>query len=461
MFVKTFTYGKIPIEIWEYPMLFLIMVLLFMVSGFIKRRNIHELPQYRFFLWGLWAKVLGGLVFGIIYVFYYSGGDTTSYYECSLAFCNLFTDNFSNFVTAYMSGGTEEVKSIFTDETGSPLWYMFADSKTRMVIKILVPFMLLGMKSYFLTTVLVAVATYGGLWQLYMMFTRHFPQYATNLAVAVLFMPSIIFWGSGILKDSFTLATTCYFVVATNNLITRRGSSFWNFVLLFISGFLIVSIKPYILIILLPCTMVWMFYSKIKKIKNKFFRYVLVPFIYLFVIGGSYGILTSMGSKLGKFAPERALQTAVTTQHDLKQDYYDGNSFDIGELEATPLSIISKFPQATIAGLYRPFIWESNNIVMLLSGIENLLILGLTLFVLISVKWRILIQIIADHPLILYCLFFSIMFAFMIGVTTSNFGALVRFKIPLIPLYMGSMVVLLGQLKVHAGVKRSHSLPTG
>ena len=62
-------------------------------------------------------------------------------------------------------------------------------------------------------------------------------------------------------------------------------------------------------------------------------------------------MLISMGSKLGKFAPERALQTAVTTQHDLKQDYYDGNSFDIGELEATPLSILSKFPQATIAGL--------------------------------------------------------------------------------------------------------------
>ena len=83
------------------------------------------------------------------------------------------------------------------------------------------------------------------------------------------------------------------------------------------------------------------------------------------------------------------------------------------------------------------------------------------MFVLISVRWKILIRIIANHPLILYCVFFSIMFAFMIGVTTSNFGALVRFKIPLIPLYMGSMVVLLGQLKVHSGVKRKHTLPTG
>ena len=34
----------------------------------------------------------------------------------------------------------------------------------------------------------------------------------------------------------------------------------------------------------------------------------------------------------------------------------------------------------------------------------------------------------------------------MIGLTTSNFGALVRFRIPIIPLYMASVMVLLGYL---------------
>jgi hypothetical protein len=455
MYIKTFIYGKIPIEFWEPPALFFVIILVFLISGYIKKRNAPNLPQYRFFLWGLWAKIIGGLLFACIYVFHYKGGDTTSYYECGLAFCNLFQVSFGDFMATYLGNGSLEVKSIFTNETGSPMWYMFSDDKTRMVIKILVPLMLLSFKSYFITTVLVAIITYGGLWRLYLMFTRYFPQYAKLLAIGVLFMPSVIFWGSGILKDSFTLAATCYFIVATNDLIIKRGNRFSRILVLLISGFLIVSIKPYILIILLPGTLVWFFYARIKRIRNKFFRYVLVPFIYAIIIPSSFLVLTTLSDSLGKFSPDTALNTAVVIQDDLKQEYYEGNSFDIGSFEATPISVISKFPVAMVAGLYRPFIWESRNVVMILSGLENLFILIITIMVLFAIRWRIIYQLIADYPVILYSFLFSILFAFMIGLTTANFGALVRFKIPLIPLYMASLMIMLGHLRVSQSKMKS------
>ena len=160
------------------------------------------------------------------------------------------------------------------------------------------------------------------------------------------------------------------------------------------------------------------------------------------ILISSYAILTSLSSSLGKFAPEKALQTAVVTQQDLKQEYYKGNTFDIGEFDASYSSLAMKFPVATAAGLYRPFLWESNNAVMLLSGLENALIMFLTIWVIVAVKWRKLTYLIREYPIILYSLVFSVLFAFMIGITTANFGALVRFKIPLIPLYMASIMVL-------------------
>lgn len=459
MHIQTYTYGKVPIEIWEYPMLFLLLLGVFFISGYIKRRNLPLYPEYRFYLWGLWAKVGGGLFFACIYIFYYGQADTTSYFECALAYSKLFSSNFSDFLVVYLGEGTEEVKSIFTQDTGSPMWYMFNDDKTRMVIKLLVPFLLLGGKSYFITTVLISIFTYGGLWRLYRMFVGYFPHLIKPLAIGILFMPSVIFWGSGILKDSFTLAATCYFIVATNMIITRKGSFIMRWLMLLASGFVILSIKPYILIILLPGTLVWFFYSKIKRIRNKFFRYIIVPFTYIFIIGGSYFVLTQMSGSLGKFAPERALNTAVIIQQDLKQEYYDGNSFDIGDFEATPLSIASKIPPAVEAGLFRPYIWESNNIVMFLSGLENLFILVITILVIVSIKRRVIYHLIANNPVILYSIFFSVVFAFMIGLTTSNFGALVRFKIPLIPLYMASMMIMLSHLRItRAGGKRRRFL---
>lgn len=460
MAVKTFTYGYVPIEIWEYPALILILMLMTIFGVRYQRIKSRQDPSYRFFVRGMWVKVLGGLMFGAIYVFHYGGGDTTSYYECAMAFVNMLLEDPGTFMRAYFGDGSVETKSLFTPSTGSPMGYMFFDDKTRMVIKLVVPFLFFAGKSFFLTTVLVALATYGGLWQLYRMFVSYFPQFDKLLAIGILFMPSVVFWGSGIMKDSFTLAAVCYFIVATNNIITRKGSFIGKWAALLISGFIIISIKPYILIILLPGTMVWYFYHQIKKIRNAYFRYVIVPLIYVVILGSTYAVLTGLSGQLGRFAPEKALNTAVIIQRDLKQEYYQGNSFDIGDFEADPVSIAGKFPAAVNAGLFRPFIWESRNVVMVLSGLENLFILGLTLAVLVLLKPKVIYRLVADHPVILYSFVFSILFAFMIGITTSNFGALVRFKIPLIPLYMASMMIMYGHLSKVRVVRRRRRFRT-
>ncbi|MEY3397946.1 MAG: hypothetical protein RL220_540, partial [Bacteroidota bacterium] len=380
------------------------------------------------------------------YLLYYKEGDTFSYYECSLTFRNLLATDVTDFFHVYMAPGSWEAKSYFTMQTGEPLWFMFSNDQTRFVMKLIVPFIVLGGGSYLISTVLISIFTYGGLWSLYRVFVSHFPDSTRNLAFGVLFMPSVLCWGSGMLKDSFTLAATCYFMAATNQLITRRGSRFWNILLLIGSGWIVASVKAYILLILLPGTMVWYFYDRIRRIPNRLLRWMAVPLIYTFIISASVLMLNLLGDKLGRFNLQNMFETAAITQKDLKQDYYDGNSFDIGEFEPTPSGVLSKFPPATIAGLYRPFILESQNVAMMLSGLENLFILGLTLYVLVMLRPGAVFRFISDSPIMLYSLIFSILFAFMIGLTTSNFGALVRFKIPLIPLYMGTFMVLYSQI---------------
>ncbi|MFN0031931.1 MAG: hypothetical protein ACKVOR_07215 [Flavobacteriales bacterium] len=447
MHVQTYTYGNIPIEMWEYPAYIAMLVVVWFVGAGIKRRRIAHQPEYRFFLWGLWAKVAGGFLFACIYIFHYGQGDTTSFYECSIAFCRLLFDDPSSFFTVLAGDGTQEMKSYFTAETGEPMMYMFGEGATRFTMKLLVPFMLLSGQSYFITTLLISIVTYGALWRLYLMFTSYFPQYTRNLAIAILFMPSVIFWGSGILKDSFTLAATCYLMVITNNIIQRQGRLWLNVAGMLFFGYVIISVKAYVILILLPSSLVWFFYSKVKKIKNRLVRYLIVPFTYIAIIGGSYYGLTAFGETLGKFSIDRALKTAAITQGDLKQEYYEGNSFDIGDFEATPMGALAKFPQATAAGLFRPFLLESRNTVMVLSGIENLFILGLTLVVIVTVKWKVLRKLVSENPVIIYSFVFSVLFAFMIGLTTSNFGALVRFKIPLIPLYMASIMIMFSKLR--------------
>jgi hypothetical protein len=159
--------------------------------------------------------------------------------------------------------------------------------------------------------------------------------------------------------------------------------------------------------------------------------------------------LQSLGGSMDKFALDKAMQTAVVTQDDLKrEEQYGSNNFDIGELDGSFGGFILKFPQATFAGLFRPMLIEARSPVMLLSGLENLLLLLLLFLTLLKVKIRLIFRLIRTTPILLFCFSFAILFAFMIGVTTPNFGALVRFKIPLMPFFTFGLMVIYSTNKV-------------
>jgi hypothetical protein len=104
--------------------------------------------------------------------------------------------------------------------------------------------------------------------------------------------------------------------------------------------------------------------------------------------------------------------------------------------------IASKIPPAITAGLFRPFIWEARNPVMLLSGLENLLFIGLTLRMIFSLGFFGFFVRIGSNPLLIFSVVFSLFFAFSVGLTTSNFGSLVRYKIPCEPFYLGMLFSL-------------------
>jgi hypothetical protein len=161
-----------------------------------------------------------------------------------------------------------------------------------------------------------------------------------------------------------------------------------------------------------------------------------------FVVG--FGVLSALGNSLGKFSVDRMLETASVTQKDLKQDYYQGSSFDIGDFEPTIASVAGKAPAAMVVGMFRPFIWEARNVVMLASGLENLifLLLGLAISYRIITGPRRFFKLLFENPLILFMFSYSVIFSILVGMSTSNFGALVRFKLPFLSIFVCVLIVI-------------------
>lgn len=81
-----------------------------------------------------------------------------------------------------------------------------------------------------------------------------------------------------------------------------------------------------------------------------------------------------LGDSLDKFALDEALMNIEIIQSDMAgNEAYGDNKFNVGEFDGTWMGVIEKFPVATNATLFRPYIWESRSAVIAMSGLENLL----------------------------------------------------------------------------------------
>ena len=78
---------------------------------------------------------------------------------------------------------------------------------------------------------------------------------------------------------------------------------------------------------------------------------------------------------------------------------------------------------------------------MLVSALENFLLLVFSIYLLIKVRIIYLIRLVLRHHLLVFSFAFSLFFAFCIGLTTSNFGSMVRYKIPAMPFYVASLII--------------------
>src|SRR5207247_1683115 len=90
----------------------------------------------------------------------------------------------------------------------------------------------------------------------------------------------------------------------------------------------------------------------------------------------------------------------------------------------------------------RPYIWETKKPIQLMNAIEALLFFWVTLKVIFSVGPKKTWKTITEDPTIQFCLVFTLVFAFAVGLSSGNFGTLSRYRIPCLPFYGLTLVLI-------------------
>ena len=255
--------GNDLLEIWEVFLAPIYIFLIVLIAYFVPSQENRKI-----FNIGLAAKISGGLAFTLIYLFYYGGGDTIVYYKTAMAYTNLILQDPLSGLQVSFGDNSIENFSRFDSETGYPIKHIFNDSGTLLVSKIAIPFLLLSFKSYLIGSLMFSFISYLAAWKLFQLFVR----ITGNVKISMwstLLVPSILFWGSGISKDTITFAATCYFVFGIYWLVILRRPSIIKITLSLICLWLIIAIKPYIFLVLFPGTLVWVFFNSIQRIQKK------------------------------------------------------------------------------------------------------------------------------------------------------------------------------------------------
>lgn len=432
-----------------YGDLILFPIFIFLSSFFFRRlRNKYDDPILRkYHRQGFWIKMLGCLAFSIFSV-YLSPGDSIGLYQKEGNNIYHLILNDSHNLNIIFSNGKIFDQSLLKDPWNAGY---FKSESNFMVTRIVAILSFFTFGRYAAINILFACIAFSGLWKLFLFFYEQYPHMHKKFAIGILYFPTLVFWSSGILKDTLCIASIGWVTYSLYEMLYRKKSFIKNMIILFTFGYLLAILKVYILISYLPFFVLFIILKNMQGIKNRLLKYMLAPALIFASMYGFTFVLDSYDKELGAYAVN---DVTKSIQH-LNGVYstMDGNetaesNFDLGvEFDGSFKGLISLAPIAIFTTFYRPFLWESRKVSSMLASLESFVLLLFTFYVIFKSGIKTFIKLVLTDPLIMYCFLFSLVFALFVGASTLNFGTLVRYKIPCLPFFTISLFLIFEKVK--------------
>lgn len=376
-------------------------------------------------------KFAAGLFIWGIYTFYYTDKATSDvhkfYTDAEVIYSALPHDAPVYF--ELLSGiGSNEATPHYTSQMRN--WERNFDeapiNENRTIIRLNALLMLFSFNTYFVHILMMCFISLFGWVLLFNSIFKYTNRPPTVLALLPLLLPSVLFWASGVLKEPVLVLALGVFIHGL------LATSWWLRVACCGLGMLILlSIKFYVLICILPAAIAFLLLQKQAKPVMVIAKYAAVNIVLLVAAFNVQHIVPRIN----------AMQMlANKQQHSVKEAiYFNASSrIDIPAIKPGALNIISTAPVAIWNSLTRPYLWEGKNPMMLASGLENVMVFVIILFSLLFFSRNN----IRNLNLILFLLLSSLSYFALIGMCTPVLGNLVRYKAPLLPMFLLAFILL-------------------
>lgn len=415
---------------------------IFYLLAFMIRPAVTNKYTKPFFIPALSLKFLGAIGLGVVYQFYYGGGDTFNYFSGVKVIGQAFSQSFSTGMQLLMATKeTAEAPEIspFVDQL---IWGPGSSEFT--VMRVAGFFGFFCFDTYTVIGLGFAALSFSGVWVLYITFVKFRPELYKQLAWTMFYVPSVFFWGSGLMKDTLCIGALGWLFYAFYKGAIQKRNLLSSAAIGIGAATLLLGVKAYILLCFLPAALLWVFNENNARIKSPLMRMLAKPLFF----GVGFAVAAVSLTQLTKGNEEYDLdkigeRSKITADYLYKVSLEQGGSaYTLGEQDGTIGGMVKLAPKAIATSLFRPFLWEARNPVMLLSALEAAFFLIFTLRIFYRTGVVRTISIIAQTPMLTLCFVFSLVFSASVAISSSNFGTLVRYKIPMMPFYLAGLYML-------------------
>ena len=432
---------------WLDLVLFPIFYLFISVIFYLISKKIKDKRLQKYFLITIHIKIFGGVFLGIIYYFYYSGGDTVNFYDdCTYLYNYFWQEPGQALQCIYLN-----LKKIFPNRNFL-VNFRFHDASSYIVVRTSFIFSLLSFNTYSIIATYFSILSFIGVWCIYITFRKIVNDNSLDqkLAIAILFLPSLVFWGSGLIKDSLNIAALGILFYSFHLLFIEKKIKLKYIILLLCSTLVLKTLKVYVLYSFLPALAILLFVEYRKKIHNKSLRLLITPVLLSFIVSCIYLVMTNVQAE-GRYSFENLSRSAVIISDYLyRQSVNQGGSalqFST-TFDGSVSSIIKLAPEALLSVLFRPTLLEARNPLMLVSALENSFLLFLTLKAIwLSFKKTKNKHFVKHNGIIYSGLIFTIILGIGITIATPNLGSLSRYRVPFLPFFICTMFIIIEKSK--------------
>ena len=396
-------------------------------SDFEKNKN---LVHFRFYKTGFYAKFFSAIIFSIIYIQMYEGGDSTAYWDSAQKLNNLFWESPTRFLHEIFSNEENRLRfnSFDIQKTGLPPNWIYKEDEAWFAAKVFSFLTFLTFKSYFAMTMITSYVSFRVSWMLYELVLKYKILKEKPAAIGVLFLPSTCFWCTGITKDMIVYTCVIYVLIQLFTFLNpTQFKNYRNILVGSFAFFFILQIRDFMILAAVgPFFMA--LGARWSNTQSSGFTKWLIQLSFIAII--LFAMTTFLSSEKGQeFAAE-----AEVIQKDLKTNpTYGNNRYDLGITDYSSNGMFRAMPFSIYTAFYRPYLWEGDSIFVRISALESFLFLLLTIRFLFANNLFKTLKTIRNNELLMASIVFSFILGFFAGYTSGLFGVLVRFKAPLLP----------------------------